>query len=424
MKFIKYFILILINILVLLLPMFVLYSFFKNKKDKIAIKCNLNQIAQYYFFSFLFNRHIKKNSIMIHAVSMGEIDAAINLIKSFKRKNKDRIILTVTSIQGYEKVIKNQKDICVYYFPFDSVFHQLLFIKHFNIKKAIIIEHDFWPNFLACMELLENEVILLNAYLSNKTINRLKNSMYREFFFNPINKICTQTEELKQKILKIMPTINVNVAPSYKLPLKNVNIYSDSILLNRNLITISNFHPVETDVLLRIISYLLNKGFKVALIPRHINIFEKLIKHLKVKYEKDFMIIEDSLDPIKLVNDEKKLFFIKKYGILEQFYKISLATIVCGTFDSTLKGHSIFEPMLCGSMTFYGPCFTSQMYMHEILERIMADMVHDPYEICMNINSLTNQQRITIYGKFVEEINKEKVYLTRHFEEVEKWIED
>lgn len=418
-KLFRYCLLIVTQFLLIFLPVLAVYSFIKARKQNIKTRDNLQHISQHYFLTSLFHRWNKKNCIMIHAISLGEVDAAINLINSFEPESNENIILTVTSIQAYKKLHKNKLNLKILYFPFDSLIHQTLFLSHFHIKKAIIIEHDFWPNFLAVMNMLKREVILLNGHISDKTIQRLSNRYYRELMFSPIKNAYVQTDDLRTKLLHIMPDINVSVVPSYKLPL-NIRVNGvENITSERKVIAISNFHPNELNTVNVLLSKLIHLDYKIILVPRHINFFDDFIQVIKKQYNNQVEVISECNNIENILSD---IVFVKSYGVLNRIYSMSHASIVFGSFDSSLKGHSLFEPLLHGAMVYYGPHFSSQKYMDELLHSFIPDIQHDINSIFQQIESLTTQDRLRIYNSFVKTVEREAVILINHFREIEKWI--
>jgi len=416
-KLFKFFLLMISHFLLISLPVLAIYSFFKMRKQGVNIKDNLQHISQHYFFTFLFHGWNGNRSVMIHAISLGEVDAAMNLIDSFEFKIQSNVILTVTSIQAYKKIKNN--NITVLFFPFDSLIHQFLFVCRFNIKKAIIIEHDFWPNFLAVMNLLRREVMVLNGHISDKTMYYLGSACYREVMFHPIKNVYVQTDVLQKKLSHIMPDVNISVAPSYKLPL-NLHIQDiENISTERKILTISNFHLSEIDTVNIFLSTLNGLDYKILLVPRHIHSFDDFILALENTYKDQVQVVSECSDVENVLSD---IVFVKAYGVLDEIYSISHASIVFGSFDSSLKGHSLFEPLLYGSMVYYGPYFSSQTYMDELLHCFIPNIRHDIDSICQQIEMLTTQDRILIYNGFVNAVGEEKDILIGHFKDVERWI--
>jgi 3-deoxy-D-manno-octulosonic-acid transferase len=416
-KLLRWLLLFIVQFLLIFLSIIAIYSFIKARGQKINIKDNLRHIGLHYFFGFMFFKRKKNSSIMIHAISLGEVDAAINLINYFEQDVKEKIILTVTSIQAFMKIRNSDHSMMVLYFPFDSLIHQMLFVSHFNIKKAIIIEHDIWPNFLAVMSLLKREVVILNGHLSNNTIKHLSFPFYRELMFSPIKNVYVQTGELKNKLVRIMPDLTVSVVPSYKLPLNN---YIGNNDCERKFVTISNFHPEEIEVVTTLVSKLIKLDYKIILVPRHIHLFDDFILVLKKQYKNRIDVISECNNIEKILAD---IIFVKSYGVLSEIYSLSHASIVFGSFDKTLKGHSLFEPLLYGSMVYYGPYYSSQEYMNELLHHVIPDINHDINIIYHQIRELSTQDRLRIYNNFIISIEKEKSTLINHFKEIEKWIQ-
>ena len=420
-KIFKVCLLAIVQLILFLLPLIAVYSFFKGCRQKVSLKDNLRHIGQHYFLGFLFSKPKVNNCIMIHAISLGEADAAINLISFFQPQIRQKIILTVTTIQAYKKLTNQPNDITIVYFPFDSLVHQSLFIHHFNIRKAIIIEHDFWPNFLATMDLLNREIILLNGHFSDKTINRLNNRYYQALLFSPIKKVFVQTTELKTKMLPVMPNVSISVTPSYKLPLNTTVLDIKNINSERKIITLSNFHPEELNTVSELLAKLVKLDYKIILVPRHIHLFDNLIKKWEEVYQNRFAVITQWNNA---TNITAEITFVKSYGVLSKIYSLSHATIVFGSFDPSLKGHSLFEPILYGSMVYYGPYFSSQQYMDEFLRRIITNIKHDTDSIEQQIKHLSTHDRIDIYNKFMVNIENEKHILINHFKEIEQWIKN
>ena len=127
-----------INVFLLLSPLFILFRIIKGKEDSKRYK------EKFCIYS-------KKNnlkSIWFHAASVGELMSIIPLIKKFeKNKRINQIVVTTstTSSAGVFKKLKFKKTIHKYY-PIDSNFLTNKFINIWKPQLAIFIDSEIWPN--------------------------------------------------------------------------------------------------------------------------------------------------------------------------------------------------------------------------------------------------------------------------------------
>ncbi|TKI04117.1 3-deoxy-D-manno-octulosonic acid transferase [Martelella alba] len=420
-KLLMYILIFLYQIVLLLLPLFLIYSFIIKRKARVRINDIITHLGQHYFLTSLLRYRVDQQSVMIHAVSLGELDAAMNLINSFPHSVKSNIVLTVTSTEAYIKAQQLAKSyLKIVFFPYDSIMHQFLFIKFFKIRKAVIVEHDIWPNFMLVMGIAKKKVIVVNGHFSDRSIKFLKKNFIKKILLNSVEKIYVQTKDLRNKLEQevIIPNIDIKLAPSYKLPI-NMSLDSSSKLLNeRKYITISNFHPEEIDSIKKLIYLLIGSGYKLLLVPRHIHLFDNFIKEL---YDQFRIPVSVTTTFQSTQEFPSEIILIKAYGILNKIYIASHATIVCGSFDKKLKGHSLFEPALHGSMVYYGPYFSSQEYMDSIFRQGIHDIQHSVSGISKQIRESETRDRIVFYNWFIKTVSKETVLLKKHFFEVEEW---
>ena len=83
-----------------------------------------------------------------HVASLGEFEQARPLIMAYKKHfPEDKILLTFFSPSGYE-IKKNfiHAD-CICYLPWDSIQNVNRFLDFCNVKLAIFVKYEFWPNF-------------------------------------------------------------------------------------------------------------------------------------------------------------------------------------------------------------------------------------------------------------------------------------
>lgn len=109
--------------------------------------------------------------IWIHAVSVGEVQAAEPLIRRLLESDPERAILvTTTTPTGAERLrTLFGERVAHHYTPFDLPDVMARFIDHMAPRLVIVMETEIWPNMLAVLEQRGIPVALVNARLSERS---------------------------------------------------------------------------------------------------------------------------------------------------------------------------------------------------------------------------------------------------------------
>ncbi|RZD16935.1 MAG: hypothetical protein EVJ46_01470 [Candidatus Acididesulfobacter guangdongensis] len=147
------------------------------------------KLAPYLSFAKNHKNNIGKNKyIWIHAVSVGEVNAAFYFINLLLRRiNNKKIYLSVVTRTGYAHAVKkfSGTPVSVIYFPYDFLFSVKSIIKMLNPVCFISMETEIWPNLFNKLNENNTPVFILNARLSEKSF---KNYYKFRFFFSYIFK--------------------------------------------------------------------------------------------------------------------------------------------------------------------------------------------------------------------------------------------
>lgn len=122
-------------------------------------------------FGFFPNPHIR-DSIWIHAVSMGEVNAAMPLIDALMRRYESApFVITTVTPTGSERVRRVYgKRVLNVYLPYDLPASIGRFLDRVRPRLAVVMETEIWPNlFFACEE-RNIPLIVANARLSEKSL--------------------------------------------------------------------------------------------------------------------------------------------------------------------------------------------------------------------------------------------------------------
>ncbi|MCW5200177.1 hypothetical protein VU05_05765, partial [Desulfobulbus sp. F1] len=124
--------------------------------------------------------------IWLHALSVGEVTSALPLVKAIRENIcPARIVFTAATRSGRElaeKLIKLHADL-VLYSPLDVPCAVRQYLEAIKPSLFILVETDFWPNWLQQLKQRQVPVMLVNGRISAKSF-----AAYRRFafFFQPM----------------------------------------------------------------------------------------------------------------------------------------------------------------------------------------------------------------------------------------------
>ncbi|HEX8195488.1 MAG TPA: 3-deoxy-D-manno-octulosonic acid transferase [Pyrinomonadaceae bacterium] len=123
-----------------------------------------------------------KPIIWLHAVSVGETNAAKPLVKEILKNFPDyKLVVSTTTKTGQtlaREIFKNEAAL-VFYFPFDWSFVVRRALEKINPSVVLIMETELWFNFLRESKRRKIKIALVNGRLSEKSFKNYK--LIREF---------------------------------------------------------------------------------------------------------------------------------------------------------------------------------------------------------------------------------------------------
>ncbi|HLG13960.1 MAG TPA: 3-deoxy-D-manno-octulosonic acid transferase [Blastocatellia bacterium] len=116
-----------------------------------------------------------RNTIWVHAVSVGEFIAARPLIERLKRELPEhRIVVSTTTLTGQSLARSQQGKTfdAAFYFPFDWTFAVRRSLEHVKPALVVILETELWPNFLRECRRRGVTTVLANGRISTRSFTR------------------------------------------------------------------------------------------------------------------------------------------------------------------------------------------------------------------------------------------------------------
>ena len=186
-------------LLYLVLPFLPLRLLWKSRKNP-AYRM---RIAERFAF---FGSPALKNSIWIHAVSVGESISAIPLIKELiSTYPNTTIVVTTMTPTGADRIQKIfGKQVLQLYVPYDYPFAVKKFLRHIKPKLLVIMETELWPNILHYSSQRKIPIVIANARLSKKSFaNYKKAPSFIKSALNCITSVAAQSKTDAERFLAL-----------------------------------------------------------------------------------------------------------------------------------------------------------------------------------------------------------------------------
>lgn len=380
-------------LLFLLYPIVIIYSIF-NKKTRI------------FFVKRLFQKfNIKGDYVWFHMASVGEVNLSEPLIRKFANYNQYKIMLTVMTDTGYKEAQKKYADIAdIFYFPLDNIFIIKKILKRINLKKMILVETEIWPNLIN--EVYKHASIsIINGRISDKSFKSYKKlDWYLKGLFEKISYFIMQTNhdmvrivELGAKEEKVFNFGNMKFDIQLnQFSQEELNEIREKYgLFNSKVFVAGSTREGEEEFLLEVFDKL--EGYKLILVPRHLERIEEIEKLLKNR----------SYTLWSKEEKGKDIILVDKMGILRKLYALSDITFVGGTLVN-IGGHSLLEPLFYMKLPIFGK-FTQNVkdISNEIIKREIGYRVNNLHEFLEAIKRVEeNIENNSEILKFFGENNK------------------
>ena len=321
-----------------------------------------------------------KESIWIHAVSVGEVQAAVPLVKRLQHLYPhETIVVTTQTPTGSERVQKIFSNTVVHsYVPYDAPLIVRRFIKHMQPRLAIIMETEIWPHLYAQCHKNSIPIIMASARISPRSIDSYERF---KFLFKPtlnqVRLIAAQTTRDAERFLSLgADAKRVRVIGNLKFDFMFVpsNLQERGKEYYRNHFTgrpvwiAASTHEGEEETVLEVHKKLMLAFPDLILIlaPRHPERTAGIIALLKQK-EINYCQRSTQVHP-----DEKtQVFLLDTLGELPMFYAASQVAFVGGSLVP-IGGHNLLEPAALSIPILVGPHTFNAPEISEMLEEVGA----------------------------------------------------
>ncbi len=326
------------------------------------------------FFSQEQRRRLDRLSkpVWLHAVSVGEVVAAIGFIERWReRKPEQEFVLSTTTTTGYATARQRLPErVVLIYSPLDFFFPVIRGLRLVKPSMLVIFEVEIWPNLISLASLFKIPIALVNGRLSDRSA--LGYARHR-WFFRPLlkrfNCICVQSEDDAERVKRVTglnaPVYVCNTMKFDQVAKPDIadlsgllnHVFSDVSVSERIILTAGSTHPGEEDLLLRVFRDLKIRfpGLRLVLVPRHSERsaeVEGYLRNHQLTYRRRSQL------PVVAVENGgdigAEVLLVDTTGELMSFYAVSDIVYVGKSLGGNRGGHNIIEPALFGKPIIHG----------------------------------------------------------------------
>lgn len=348
----------------------------------------------------------EKNSLWIHASSVGEVNLIRPLCTQLLEHNKKLFITTFTAT-GYQRALELfNKEAIVSVIPMDCWPISAIFANRIETKLNIIAETELWPETLYQVAKKERGLIQINARLSDKSLKT--SSTIKTLLINTLNYFDVHFTRYETDINNFtqmgVPSNKIKVIGNLKYAQISNPLETCSNFVNKPFILLASSHAHEE---LDVSKLLLNNPHFPLLViaPRHPKRANEIITELN---NIDLNISQRSKH--QPINKNTHIYLADTFGELDTLFSHAEIVIMGGSFNN-VGGHNLLEPASKAACIITGPSESNIKQDIEDLKKHNSVIQVDSIEQLENqVNHLLNHSDI---AKKMGE-NAQKFVLEQH----------
>ncbi|MDO6425418.1 lipid IV(A) 3-deoxy-D-manno-octulosonic acid transferase [Thalassotalea sp. 1_MG-2023] len=342
-----FFSLLLYRIIFLLLSPLLLLALLIRSRDNVAYRQRLFERLGWV------PKNLQQNTLVIHAASVGEVIALKPLVQQLMAQpNCPKITLTTFTPTGSAQVSKifgEKVQHC--YFPLDLWPCSTLFLHKLKPAALILMETELWPNTIAQCARQSVPLLLINARLSNSSMNGYRKlSWLIKPSLQHFEQILTQSTDNKENFISLGSNAdNTKVSGNLKYDISiteetsaKTNELKHHIENKRPIWLVASTHPGDEDIILAAFAMIKKAipNLLLVLVPRHPERFS-MVKQRCLEHHWQVVSRSEKLS----VTEDHDIWLIDTLGELLSCCALADIVTMGGSF-SNIGGHNPLEPAL------------------------------------------------------------------------------
>lgn len=345
--------------------------------------------------------------VWVHAVSVGEVVAALEFIRRWRERRPDlEVLLSVTTTTGHATAqARLPERVRLIYCPLDFHFTVRRVMRLVRPRLLVIFEVEIWPNLIAAAARAGIPVALANGRLSDRSARG-----YRRFawFFRPLFRrfslLCVQSDADAERLravaggnapVHVCNTMKFDQTPDQTR--RDANATLDAVFGPgpRLVFTAGSTHAGEEEAVAD--AFLKLKPdfprLKLVLVPRHHERAAQVEAMLRGRGLACRLLKPppaDSAPPAAgAPAPAADVLLVNTTGELMRFYGVADAAFVGKSFAGNHGGHNIIEPAIFAKPVLHGPNLENFRLVAEIFRRDHASIeVADADALANTLRSL------------------------------------
>jgi 3-deoxy-D-manno-octulosonic-acid transferase len=357
-------------VLILLLPLGVLKLLLKSDKTKGQRNRNRERFG-------LIGKSTQQG-ILVHCVSVGEVNAAKNLVLRLQQLYpKFTITISTTSSTGAKQArAVFSESVQHVYLPIDIPVCMWLFFRKLRPRLVLVTEVEIWPNMLHQCFLRSIPTVLINGRMTTESV---KNYLHLAFLFRPslrkFSRICTQGQQDFDNFLRLgvyKPNLILTNNMKFDLELDvqdntKAMALKEQLGLNEQPVFVAgSTHDQEENICLDAFNELrkIHRNALLIVVPRHPHRFEKVAQLCQAT---GYLVVKLSELNGKPLRTSPDILVVDAMGMLKACYQLASCAFVGGSFVHK-GGHNALEPALYAVPTIMGPSIFNNPIICDVLE--------------------------------------------------------
>jgi 3-deoxy-D-manno-octulosonic-acid transferase len=314
--------------------------------------------------------------IWLHAVSVGEVNAARPLIAELQNSYpQHQLLITTMTPTGSHRVIELYgSDVLHCYLPYDLPFTVSRFFRHYQPVMGIIMETELWPNLLHSARRHQIPMVLANARLSARSAKRYQRiaKTTHEILQN-FSLIAAQTNDDRARLIELgAESQHVHTTGNLKFEITlPASVIEEADALrrlwqNRPTLIAASTHEGEDELILNAARMIRAQipSLLLIIVPRHPERFERVAA---LSQRAGYNTLRRSEN--RLCTQQTQVLVVDSMGELPLFYGVSDVAFVGGSLIPK-GGQNVLEPALLARPVLIGPHYFN---FQQITEQFVAE---------------------------------------------------
>ncbi|KQN95732.1 MULTISPECIES: lipid IV(A) 3-deoxy-D-manno-octulosonic acid transferase [Stenotrophomonas] len=333
----------------------------------------------------------RRPCVWLHAVSVGEVNAAAPVVDALRRQRPDiRWVITTITPTGSQRVRALWGDAVDHvYLPYDVPGSAGRFLDHFHPSLALILETELWPNLLFGCRDRRIPVYILNARLSARSLKgyRLLRPLVGRAL-RTVTCVAAQSREDARRFVVLgareeqvcaLGNLKFDIRPPDPTPL--LAAFHAHVPAGRVTWIAASTHEGEEQAVIDLHARVLERYPDALLLwaPRHPERFGKVEASVQAR---GWRVSTRSAE--RWPGADTQGFVINTLGELMPFFACAQVAFVGGSLQA-IGGHNLLEPAAMGTAVITGP------HLHNFAEISRRMSEAGALSICDDVDQLGDE---------------------------------